>query len=143
MSAPVGDDENSELSKYAPKRLREQPPMPAAERPYVASAPTAPSSTDVHQDRRTTSEFASGLAHLDVASLADLNAELRRRMAAGQEPVPEPPRRPEDRELTLIGRIAVVVTFAALVALLAVFAKPLWQDARALLNADSQTLQAS
>src|SRR5450759_1442460 len=144
MSAPVGDDENSELSKYAPKRLREQPPMPAAERPYVASAPTAPSSTDVHQDRRTTSEFASGLAHLDAASLADLNAELRRRMAAGQESVPEPPpRRPEDRELTLIGRIAVVVTFAALVALLAVCAKPLWQDARALLNADSQTLQAS
>ena len=41
--------------------------------------------------------------------------------------------------MALIGRIAVVVTFAALVALLTILAKPLWQG----LNADSQTLQAS
>jgi branched-chain amino acid transport system substrate-binding protein len=143
MSAPTGDDENSELSKYAPKRLREQPPMPAAERRYVTSAPMVPSSTDVHQDRRTTSDFTSGLAHLDAESLAELNAELQRRLAAGPEPVPEPPRRREDWAMTLFGRIAVVVTFAALVALLAIFAKPLWQGARAPLNADSQTLQAS
>jgi len=145
MSAPTGDDENSELSKYAPKRLREQPPMPAAERRYVTSAPLVPSSTDVHQDRRTTSAFASGLANLDAQSLAELNAELQRRLAAGPEPVPEPRplRRREDWAMSLIGRVAVVVTFAALVALLAVFAKPLWQNALALLNADSQTLQAS
>jgi len=36
-----------------------------------------------------------------------------------------------------------MVTFAALVALLAIFATPLWQGARALLNGDSQTLQAA
>ncbi|MGZ3519353.1 MAG: hypothetical protein ACXVAM_19705, partial [Vulcanimicrobiaceae bacterium] len=41
--------------------------------------------------------------------------------------------------MELIGRIAVVITFAALIALLTIFAKPLWQG----LNADSQTLQAS
>ena len=48
-------------------------------------------------------------------------------------------RRAADSTMALIGRIAVVVTFAALVALLTIFAKPLWQG----LNADSQTLQAS
>jgi ABC-type branched-subunit amino acid transport system substrate-binding protein len=40
-------------------------------------------------------------------------------------------------------RIAVVGSFAALVALLTIFAKPLWQGAGALLNADSQTSQAA
>ena len=126
MSAPTGDNENSVLSKFAPKRFREQPPLPAAERPYVTSAPTVPSSTHVHQDhvhrdQRTTAEFASW-----------------------PESIPEPPPQlREDSAMALIGRITVVVAFAALVALLAIFAKPLWQDARALLNADSQTLQAS
>src|SRR5476649_2566532 len=106
MSAPTGDDENSELSKYAAKRLREQPPLPAAERPYVTSAPTVPSPTHVHQDRvhrdrRTTAEFASW-----------------------PEPSPEPPSQlPKHSGVALIGRIAVVVTFAAAVALLVIFAK--------------------
>jgi len=40
-------------------------------------------------------------------------------------------------------RIAVVGSFAALVALLTIFAKPLWQGAGALLNADLQTSQAA
>ena len=152
MGAPIGDDKNSEFSKYAPNRPREQPRMPAAEQRYVASAPTVPSPTD-DQDRRTTSEFASSLAHLDAESLAHVEAELhraelhraelRRRVAAGPEPILEPPRQQKELVMGLIGRIAVVVVFAALVALLAVFAKPLWQGARALLNADSQTLQAS
>ena len=60
MSAPIRDDGNdSEQSKYAPTRFREQPPMPTATQLYVPSAPTVPSSTDVDQDRRTKSEFAS------------------------------------------------------------------------------------
>ena len=37
--------------------------------------------------------------------------------------------------MTLMGRILVVVAFAALVALLTVFAKPLWQGAGVLFNA--------
>ena len=45
--------------------------------------------------------------------------------------------------LALIGRIAKVAAFAALVALLTIFAKPLWQGARAPLNADSQTREVS
>jgi branched-chain amino acid transport system substrate-binding protein len=128
MSAPISDDQYSDYSKYAPKRLREQPRMPAAEQLYVASAPTVPSSTHVHQDRLTNSEFVSAIDQLD--------ADLQRKVAAA-------PRRRESSELALIGRIAGVVAFAALVAFLAVFAKPLWQGARALLNADPQTLEAS
>ena len=128
MSAPISDDQYSDYSKYAPKRLREQPRMPAAEQLYVASAPTVPSSTHVHQDRLTNSEFVSAIDQLD--------ADLQRKVAAA-------PRRRESSELALIGRIAGVVAFAALLAFLAVFAKPLWQGARALLNADPQTLEAS
>jgi branched-chain amino acid transport system substrate-binding protein len=121
MSAPISDDKYSDYSKYAPKRFREQPPLPAAERPYVTSAPTVPSPTPVHQDRRATAEFASW-----------------------PEPIPEPPPQLlEDTSVALIGRIAVVVTFAAVVALLVIFAKPLWQDARALFNADAQRLQGA
>jgi ABC-type branched-subunit amino acid transport system substrate-binding protein len=121
MSAPISDDKYSDYSKYAPKRFREQPPLPDAERPYVTSAPTVPSPTPVHQDRRATAEFASW-----------------------PEPIPEPPPQLlEDTSVALIGRIAVVVTFAAVVALLVIFAKPLWQDARALFNADAQRLQGA
>ena len=98
-----------------------QPPLPGDEQPYVPAAPTAPSSTDVHQDRRTRTEFT---------------------LWSG--PVPEPPpRRPEAGALAPIGRIALVVSFAALGALLVIFEEPLWQRAGALLNADLQTLQTS
>ena len=118
MSAPISDDSNSsEPSKYAPKQLGEQSRMPAAAQLHVTSAPTVPS-FDVHEERRKRAELASW-----------------------PERIPEPPlRRAADSTMALIGRIAVVITFAALVALLlTIFAKPLWQG----LNADSQTLQAS
>jgi ABC-type branched-subunit amino acid transport system substrate-binding protein len=119
MSAPIGDDSNdSELNKYVPKQFREQPPrMPAAAQLQVTSAPTVPSFRDVNEERRKRTELASWPG-----------------------PVPGPPLRlAADSTMALIGRIAVVITFAALVALLTIFAKPLWQG----LNADSQTLQAS
>ena len=116
MSAPIRDDGNdSEQSRYAPPRFREQPPIPPATQLYVPSAPT--SSTDVDLGRRTRSEFDSW-----------------------PERSSEPSR--EDKAMTLMGRIVAVVSFATLVALAAIFAKPLWQGAGALLNADSQTSQA-
>jgi len=122
MSAPIRDDGNdSEQSKYAPPRFREQPPMPPATQLYVPSAPMVPSSTDVDQDRRTRSE---------IASWSERNSEPSRRWG-------------DDGTLTLMYRIAVVGSFAALVALLTIFAKPLWQGAGALLNADLQTSQAA
>ena len=118
MSAPISDDsKDSEPSKYAPKQFREHPRTPAAAQLHVTSGPTVPSFSDVHEEQRKRAELASW-----------------------PEPVPEPPlRRAADSTMALIGRIAVVVTFAALVALLTILAKPLWQG----LNADSQTLQAS
>ena len=117
MSAPISDDGNdSEQSKYAPPRFREQPRMPAARQFYVSSTPTVSSSTDVDPDRRTRSEFASWPEHIS-----------------------EPSRRWEDKSMTLMSRTLVVASFAALVAMAIIFAKPLWQGARALLSADSQT----
>ena len=108
MSAPISDDgDDSEHSTYAPKRFGEQPRMPAAAQLYAKSAPTVPSSTNVDQDRLTRPEFASWA-----------------------ESIRQPPlRRAADSTMALIGRIAVVVALAAVVALLTVFAKPLWEGA--------------
>jgi ABC-type branched-subunit amino acid transport system substrate-binding protein len=92
--------------------------MPAAAQLYVTSAPPVPSSTDLDQERR--SEFASW-----------------------PEAIREPPPRVTDSTMALVGRIATVVAFAALVALFVIIAKPLWQGARALLNEDSHTSQAA
>src|SRR5580765_2456304 len=72
------------------------------------------------------------------------SAPTEAELSSRQERVPEPPlRRRVDSTMTLVGRIAKVVSFAVVVALLTIFAKPLWQGARALLDADSQTLQRS
>src|SRR5262249_35546122 len=123
MSGTTRDDEPSDYSRYAPKRFREPTPPSSTERPYVPSAPTAPSPKGVHQDRRTTSDFSSW-----------------------PEPVPEPPPPPlrlEDGTSTLIGRIALVVTFAAVVALVLIFAKPISQGAHALLDTASRAVQTS
>ena len=98
--------------------IREQQRMPGAAQLYVKSAPTVPSPTDVDQDRQTRSE---------IASWSERNSE--------------PPRRWEDGAMTLMGRIVAVVSFAALVAMVTIFAKPLWQGA--LPNEGSQKSQAA
>ena len=119
MSAPISDDgEDSEHSKYAPMRFSEQQRMPGAAQLYVKSAPTVPSPTDVDQDRQTRSE---------IASWSERNSE--------------PSRTVGDGVMTLMGRIVAVVSFAALVAIVTIFAKPLWQGA--LTNEGSQTSQAA
>ena len=106
MSAPISDDGNdSEHSTYAPKRFGEQPRMPAAAQLYAKSAPTVPSSTNVDQDRLTRPEFASWAESISAATTTTGGGLT----------------------MALIGRIAVVVAFAAVVALLTVFAKPLWE----------------
>src|SRR6266550_5771712 len=121
MSAPIPDDGNdSELSKYAPKPFRDSS---SAETTYIPSAPTAPLPKIASQDRRTTSDFSSW-----------------------PEPVPEPPPPPhrlEDGTSTLIGRIALVVTFAAVVALVLIFAKPISQGVHALFDTVSRAIQTS
>ena len=116
MSAPIRDDENSDYGRYAPKRAREQLPMPAAKNLYVAT--TSPSAPE-DQDRQTMSE-----------------------MVPWAEQVREPLRR-RPSSLRMIGRIAGMVTFAALIAFLTILAKPLWQEERTPLSANSQPSPAS
>ena len=103
MSAP-SDDEYSESTVRA----------------YVTSPETAPSSADVHQDRRTTSEFASW-----------------------PEPMrePPPPRRWKDAAMALINWIPLVIALTVLGTVLAIFANA-WLTAP-VFNADWQALQAS
>jgi ABC-type branched-subunit amino acid transport system substrate-binding protein len=60
----------------------------------------------------------------------------------GPEPVPQPPLR-LDETSTLIGRIAMVATFAAVFALVAIFAKPIWQGAQAMLDSVFQTSESA
>ena len=60
----------------------------------------------------------------------------------GPEPVPQPPLR-LDETSTLIGRIAMVATFAAVFALVAIFAKPIWQGAQAMLDVVFQSSEST
>ena len=99
MGAPIADDE---FGNYAPKRFREQPRMPAAEQLRVTPAPTVPLSTDVHLERRTTSDFNSW-----------------------PERVPEPPPPRSVRSTSsLFVRFSPVIIFAAVVGLGIIFYKP-------------------
>jgi len=122
MSGTNRDDEPSDYSRYAPKRFRDPASPSTTERPYVPSAPTAPVPKTA-QERRPGSDFSSW-----------------------PEPVPEPPPPPhrlEDGTSTLVGRIALVVTFAAVVALVLIFAKPISQGAHALFDTASRAVQTS
>src|SRR5262249_38772107 len=117
MGTPVNDDDTPPYRRYAPKWVREQTPA-GDELPDVAPTPTLPSTTDIHQHSRTRFEGDSW-----------------------PEAIQEPSR--YARSPTLIGQIVTVASAAAVVALLFIFAKPLWQGAGALLNEDSRTPQAS
>jgi ABC-type branched-subunit amino acid transport system substrate-binding protein len=117
MGAPISDEQ---YKKYAPKWFREQSPRSRDEPPSVPAAPTAPLSTDVHEGWRARSKFT---------------------LWSRPEPSPPPPQQLEHGTLTLIGGTAWVVSFAALGALLVLFAEPLWQGASGFLNKDSQIWQ--
>ena len=117
--APISDEH---YKKYAPKWLREQSPVSRDEPPSVPAAPTVLLSTDVQEGWRSRSKFT---------------------LWSGSELPPSPPRQLEHRTPTLIGGIAWVVSFAALGALVVLFAEPLWQGASGLLNADSKKWQSN
>ncbi len=123
MSGPTRDDESPDYSRFAPKRFREQPPATSEQRPYVPSAPTVPSPRTPSTERRAASDFPSW-----------------------PEPVPEPPPPPhrlEDGPSALIGRVALVVTFAAVVALVLIFARPISQGAHAVVDATGRLFGSS
>src|SRR5512139_1134687 len=108
MSAPISNDDNdSEPSKYAPPRFREQLRMPAAQQLHVT--PTVRSSTDLHRERETTPEYDSW-----------------------PERIPEPPPRSEDRTSSLFVRFSPMIALAAVVALGIVTFKPVVQGVSAL-----------
>src|SRR6516165_3201306 len=113
MSSSDDDGADSELSKYAPKWRREQPPTPDAER---LRSSIALRSTANHQNRQ-------------IRSLRP-------------EPLPEPPARRKDGLVALIERFVSVAVFATVVALLAIFGKPLLQRV-GVLEPDSPPIQVS
>jgi len=113
MSSSDDDGADSELSKYAPKWRREQPPTPDAER---LRSSIALRSTANHQNRQ-------------IRSLRP-------------EPLPKPPARRRDGLVALIERFASVAVFATVVALLAIFGKPLLQRV-GVLEPDSPPIQVS
>ena len=109
MADPIRDDDDpSDIARFAPRRLREQPPV--AERPYIASSPLAPwnQERNVPQERRAMAERDSW-----------------------PERVPEPPVRFEEGSSSLFVRVSLVVIFAAVVAVGVIFAKPIVQGVRA------------
>ena len=114
MAGSISDDDRDSENKYASKRFREQPRMSTAPQLYVSSSPAVPSSTDIDETR---SEFVSP-----------------------PERISERSRRRENGVLKLIGRVVGLGSFAALVVLLTIIAKPLWQGAS---NEGSQTSQAA
>jgi branched-chain amino acid transport system substrate-binding protein len=97
----AGDSTNSEFRQYVPRRYREQLTPGREQPPYVASGPTAPTSLEPHRDR-----------HFGPES------------SLWPEPIPEPA---GDSFLAIATRVGLVSGFAALVALLVVFGKPLMQ----------------
>ena len=124
MSDEGRDDDAPDYMKYTPRRLRDPAPSSSTEKPaarqYVPSGPTVPLPSREHQDRRTTSNFASW-----------------------PEPVPPPRPALENGTATLIGRIALVATFTAVGASALIFAKPISQYVHALFDTDSRPVQTS
>jgi branched-chain amino acid transport system substrate-binding protein len=117
MNTPISTDE---LNKYVPKRHRDRVSSDTERKSgHTVSPSTAPSPSDTRQERWTRSEF-------------DL----------WPEPVPEL-RQQRDGMLALLGRIALVVLSAAVVAFLVIFGKPLLQAVHPLLALDSPSLQES
>jgi branched-chain amino acid transport system substrate-binding protein len=113
MSSPSDDGTDSELSKYKPKWAREQPATPERLRSVNTLARW---SEEEYRDRR-------------IRSLRP-------------EPVPGPPAWWADGLLGLMGRLVTVAAFAALIALLVIFGKPLLQLV-AVLEPDSPPTQVS
>jgi len=112
MSAPSDDGPDSELSKYAPKWARERPTATDVERQQYVNLNLP---KEEHQDRRVRSLLPG--------------------------PVPEPVQQ-KDGLLALVDRFVKLAVFAALVALLAIFGKPLLQRV-GVLEADSPPIQVS
>ena len=108
------------------------------------SAPISDDGTHSEQNKDIPESFRAPPRMPAATQFYITSAPMEAELASRQVRVPEPPlRRRADSTMTLVGRVVKVISFAVVVALLTIFAKPLWQGARALLDADSQTLQRS
>ena len=117
MADPIRDDDPSDIARFAPKRLREQPPL-SGERPYIASSPLAP----WNQER-------NGRQERDVAGAADNGRTCRTCFMAGAYSGAASTIR--GRVSSLFVRVSLVVIFAAVVAMGVIFARPIAQGVRA------------
>ena len=126
MGSRTGDNNaDSEFREYVPKRYREQLTTPRSQQPpFVTSGPTVPLSMEPHWGRRAGSKHS-----------------------LWPEPIPEPFAEREDGFLAMVGRVGLVAGFAALVALVVVFGKPLLQPildvVHPLLYSDSRPQQVA
>ncbi len=149
MSDEQRDDDAPDYNKYVPRRLRDPAPSSSAEKPaerqYVASGPTDPVPGREHQDRRTTSDFASWQEPVRPPRPAHRLETGTSTLIGRSDPVrlPPPPHRVENGTSTLIGRIALVITFTAVGASAVIFAKPISQYVHALFDTVSRTVQIS
>ena len=115
MSGPVRNDSaNSEFDQYVPQRYREQAAPELERQPYVASGSTVPSAAELQQLRRRRSDHR-----------------------LWPDPIPEPAESRGDGFLAVLGRVALLVGFAGVIALLVVFGKPILEIVRPLLSSDS------
>ena len=128
MSSPSDD---SELRKYSPKWAREQPAT--SERLRSVSTSTSPA---------TSERLRSVSTSTSIAPWSEDEHRDRRIMPLRPEPVPEPPAWWADGLLALIGRLVTVAAFAAVIALLVMFGKPLLQRV-AVLEPDSPPTQVA
>jgi len=125
MSGPVRNDSgNAEFRDYVPRRYREQTAAELERQPYVTSASTVPSSQKPERVRLTRPDYA-----------------------LWPDALSEPPEPREDSFVAVLSRVALVAGFAAVVALVVVFGKPildpLLETVRPLLSSDSQQNQIS
>ena len=111
-------EDDAEHKRYAPKSLREQA-APPLEQPYVDPAPILPAATRPRRERPPIADFNFSPHH-----------------------IPEPPMRLEEEFSGLIARVTLFVTFAAFVALLIIFAKPISKFAGAFFDSYSERADA-
>jgi branched-chain amino acid transport system substrate-binding protein len=132
MSAPASDDGSSEYQKYAPKRLREQPRIPAASPLRTAS----PSHAQVQGEWGETPALPS--------SGGGLENEERRRLYE-PEAVSRPQLQSRDYSvLRLISWLAILAACTAvLITVIPTITKSLWQGSGAQRDTGSEAPQAS
>jgi branched-chain amino acid transport system substrate-binding protein len=151
MSAPIDDDRiDSDFRQYVPKRYREQPTPEPERAPYVPSASTVPSSADYVRDRRTRPDRLTAMGRSSRDRYWDQRTTAESPLSPlWPDVVPELPAERDDGIMATMTRVGLVAGFAALVALLVVFGKPLLEPVldtvRPFLNSDSpsQPMQAT